>query len=186
MGNADENGIIQQHLQLFFAGHACKVRQWSIGPAAQAFPRLRVLELAPGPKFGLWVYTSVGAWEIRDEPRHEFLLVAPKRDQRHVELVTMVAWYHRRYRLGDGHTLPLGGLWMPRSSCDHILLSQPYPFGPDLEICNLPEWQLQVLWLLPITAAERDFKVREGLEALEQLFDDAGMKYWDPGRASVV
>ena len=65
-------------------------------------------------------------------------------------------------------------------------MSQPYPFGPDLEVCNFPGGHVHVVWLLPITAAERDFKVREGLEALEQRFDACGLKYWVPGRESAV
>ena len=47
-----------------------------------------------------------------------------------------------------------------------MLVSLPYPFGPELEVCQLPDGELHVLWLLPITLAEREFKVREGLEAL--------------------
>ena len=42
------------------------------------------------------------------------------------------------------------------------------------------------LWLLPVTAAERDFKAANGLEALEERFDDAELEYWDTRRASVV
>ena len=52
--------------------------------------------------------------------------------------------------------------------------------------CHLPEGHLHVLWLLPITAAEREFKLRAGVEALEQRFDDCGLEYWDPQRVSVV
>jgi hypothetical protein len=55
-----------------------------------------------------------------------------------------------------------------------------------LEVCNVRDWHLHVLWLLPITAAERDFKVHKGLEALEQRFDACAIEYWVPGRASVV
>jgi hypothetical protein len=65
-------------------------------------------------------------------------------------------------------------------------VSLPYPFGPDLEVCDFADWHLHVLWLLPITAAERAFKVREGVEALEQRFDACALEYWVPDRASVV
>jgi hypothetical protein len=40
--------------------------------------------------------------------------------------------------------------------------------------------------LLPITKTERDFKVAQGLEALESLFEEVGIEYWDPFRSSVV
>jgi hypothetical protein len=39
---------------------------------------------------------------------------------------------------------------------------------------------------LPITTDERDFKVTNGLEALERRFEEAALEYWDTQRASVV
>jgi hypothetical protein len=145
-----------------------------------------VVEFAPGPKSQLWVYATIGAWEARNDPRLEFVLVAPKQDLRHVELLFMAAWYHGRRALGRGHTLPIGEPWLPGSDCDFLLVSTPYPFGPNLEICNLPDGHVHILWLLPITTAEREFKVREGLEALEQRFETGALKFWLPGRGSVV
>jgi hypothetical protein len=186
MAEADVNAVVRQHLQGFFSGHSCDEHQWMLGPAPEQLPRLRVVEFAPGPKTRLWVYASVGAWEARDDQRLEFLIAAPERDQRHVELVTMAAWYHGRHGLGTGHTLPIGEPWLPRSSCEFFLVSLPYPFGPNLEVCNVTDWHLHVLWLLPITADEREFKLREGVEALEQRFDACGLEYWLPDRASAV
>jgi hypothetical protein len=122
----------------------------------------------------------------KHDPRLEFLIAAPEQDQRHVELLFMVAWYHRRHGLGTGHTLPIGEPGPPVSKCDFFLVSLPYPFGPQSEVCNFRDWHLHVLWLLPITGAERDSKVREGLEALEQRFDTCAMEYWVPGRPSAV
>ena len=75
---------------------------------------------------------------------------------------------------------------MPGSSCDHMLVSLPYPFGPDLQACHVGDLHVEVLWLLPITQAEREFKAASGQEALEQRFDEAALRYWDIRRASVV
>ena len=68
----------------------------------------------------------------------------------------------------------------------HVLVSLPYPFGPELEVCAWDGGHARLLWLLPITAAERDFEVAHGLEALEQRFDDAALAYSDTRRGSVV
>jgi hypothetical protein len=69
----------------------------------------------------------------------------------------------------------------------HYLVSQPYPFGPDFEIC---EWNrgthIRILWLLPITETEKDFRRTNGLEALESLFEDRAINPVDPGRRSVI
>lgn len=185
MKEVETNEVVRQHLCQFFSGHSYEEHVWSLGPAQDEFPRLRVLEFAPGPKTNLWSYVTAGAWEARNDPRLEFLIAAPEQDQRHVELPFMAAWYHGRKCLGAGHTLPIGEPWLPGSTCECFLVSLPYLFGPELEVCNFPDWHLHVLWLLPITTAEREFKVREGLEALEQRFDECELEYWKPDRVSV-
>jgi hypothetical protein len=186
MAETDPNAVVRQHLRQFFTGHACEEHVWTLGPALDEFPRLRVAEFAPGPKSDLWVYATIGAWEADGDARLEFLIAAPQPDQRHVELLFMAAWYHGRHQLGTGHTLPIGQPWLPGSKCDCFLVSLPYPFGPQLEVCNFADWHLHVLWLLPITTAEREFKAAEGLEALEQRFDACVLDYALPERASVV
>ncbi|HEY1192384.1 MAG TPA: suppressor of fused domain protein [Gemmata sp.] len=186
MAAPDPNAIVQQHLRRFFAGHACREHVWPLGPAATELPRLRVLEFAPGPRNPQWVYATAGGWEARADPRLEFLIVAPEPDLRHVELLFITAWYHGRRELGRDHTVPLGGPWLPGSACEFFLVSRPYPFGPELEVCNLPDGHLHVLWLLPITLAEREFKILKGAEALEQRFDECGLEFWVPGRPPAV
>ena len=96
MAEAETKAVIRQHVRQFFAGHRCEEHVWTLGPAQEELPRLRALEFAPGPKTGVWIYVSVGAWEARKDPRLEFLIAAPERDLRHVELLFMAAWYHGR------------------------------------------------------------------------------------------
>jgi hypothetical protein len=67
-----------------------------------------------------------------------------------------------------------------------MLVSLPYPFGPELEMATIGDHSVRLLWLLPITAAERRYKIEHGLEALESRFDDAGLRYWVATRGSVV
>ena len=79
-----------------------------------------------------------------------------------------------------------GEPWVPGSTLDHMLVSLPYPYGPDLERLALDGREVQLLWLLPITRSECDHKRTHGLEALEALFDDAPLEYWDARRRPVV
>jgi hypothetical protein len=186
---ARENTVIEgvrKHFRRFFDGHACMEHTWDRGPAVRDLPELRIAEFTPGPKTGQWVYATLGASRKDDNPRLEFVLIAPARDARNVELTTMTAWYHRQERLGLGHTFPIGEPWLPGSSCTSMLVSLPYPFGPDLENCSLPDGDVRVLWLLPITEAERRYKKTAGLEALEQRFDAIALEYWRLDRASAV
>src|SRR5262249_52652746 len=144
----DKNAAVRNHLQRFFRGHPCEEHIWSLGPAQEQLPRLRIVEFAPGPKTNLWVYATIGAWEARQDPQLEFVTIAPQQDIKHVELLTMSAWYHGREGLGSGHTFPIGEPWLSGSTCEFFLVSLPYPFGPDLEICESSDGHVHVLWLL--------------------------------------
>jgi hypothetical protein len=189
LGRAWEDAVtegVRQHLRRFFEGHPYREHTWSRGPAVRDLPELRIMEFAPGFRTSLWVYATVGASAAHADPGLEFVLVAPAQDARHIELATMMAWYHLKEKLGLGHTLPIGEPWLPGSLCTSMLVSLPYPFGPELERGKLPGGDVRVLWLLPITEAEKQYKNRLGVEALEQQFDAVSLEYWRPDRASVV
>ncbi len=108
----------------------------------------------------------------------EFMITAPARHQRHVELLFMTVWYHGHRHL-LGHTFPLGGPWLPQSNCDHFLVSKPYPFGPDLEICPLIERHTHILWLLPITRADENSKSAKASKPWNSVLM---MRRWSIGR----
>jgi hypothetical protein len=185
---ADKTEIVEAHLRRFFSGHAVTMEQWIEGPRHHEMPSFQVLRIAPGPRSELWSYASLGAVDLSPSGDSflEFILCSVHPDERLLHLVTMVAWYHMTRDLGLGHTMPIGEPWLPGSHCDYFLISKPYPFGPELEICNFDNAHAHVLWLLPITKAERDFKVEHGLEALERKLDDAAIRFWDVERKSVV
>ncbi|MEV8504610.1 suppressor of fused domain protein [Actinoplanes sp. NPDC051475] len=162
------------------------------GPIESRVPGFRVFRVHPGSTGGWWLYVTSGCWAATQLNGHglEFLLAAPRDDWQNLESITMNAYYHcgpARQRLDVGHTVPIGRPWLDGSNCDHYLVSLPYLFGPDFEIC---EWgtgaHLRILWLLPITEAERDFRRTDGLEALESLLEERAIDPVDPGRASVV
>jgi len=45
----------------------------------------------------------------------------------------------------------------------------------------------RVLWLVPVTGAERSFVIeQEGIEELERLFERTSFNHLDPKRASVI
>ncbi|MHC4879298.1 MAG: suppressor of fused domain protein [Planctomycetota bacterium] len=180
--------IVQSHLETFFAGHAVEYFTWELGPTKTALPEFRVARFAPGPRSNLWVYASIGAAVTThdDAGRVEFVLTCPHETPRAVELLAMFAHRHIFDPLGKWHLMPVGEPWLDDSTCDVFLISLPYPFGPDLEICNLPDDHIHILWLLPITQAEREYCKQHGADALEAKFDDAGLEYWKLDRASVV
>lgn len=179
---------VLEHCKEFFDGHEVDLFSWNDGPIESAVDGFRVFRAAPGPKLGLWVYASVGAGTIEHEHGGslEFVLVSPKESPRCVELLAMTTYYHLSRCLSIGHTLAMGEPWQDKSICDHWLVSTPYPFGPELEICNFRDSHAHIAWLLPITESERNFKVEHGLEDLERKFEDAKLAFCDIDREAVV
>jgi hypothetical protein len=188
----DATEAVQLHVAAFFEGHPIERVEWLEGPIRTRVPNFQVVRAAPGPRIDLWTYLTVGCWDAaHDEAGHglEFLLVAPAAEPSLAELLAMVSYYHAgpdSQRLDLGHTVPIGRPWLPGSACDHLLVSLPYIFGPDLEGCRWADGHARLLWLLPITERERAFKVERGLDALEARFEESGVGYADPTRSSVV
>lgn len=184
----DRSEIVLKHYQSFFKGHKQELFTWDIGPIKEMVPSFQVFRAEPGPQINLWSYASIGASRLwHDESGLlEFIVHSPIESPRLVETMAMVTHFHGNRTLGIGHSLPIGEPWMDDSECDHWLISKPYPLGPKLEICNLENTHIHVAWLLPITEEEKEYKVKNGLEALEQLFEDKGLEYWDIQRKSLV
>jgi hypothetical protein len=178
---------VERHVRAFFADHACTARVWMPGPMQELLPEFRVIEVAPGPKSPHWTYVSAGGAVLSrpDAEPLEFALVAPRANARHVEIVTMVAHYNHGIALGEAHTMPIGEPWLAGSRCDHMLLMRP-AFDEAFERIAAPGGSARILRLVPITAAERDFKVAEGIAALESRFAAAHAETWRPDRPSVV
>ncbi|MFI6009188.1 suppressor of fused domain protein [Streptomyces sp. NPDC051243] len=181
---------VESHVRAFFEGHSVDVVDCDLGPERRGtVPDLRVLVVGPGPRTDSWAYVTAGCWAASESDGHglEFVMTAPVRDQRFIDLMAMIAYYHcGGHRLDVEHSMPIGEPWIPGSTCDHLLISLPYLHGPGLEQCPLPGGDTRILWTLPVTTAEIEFRRRHGHEALEQLFDEAGIIPTDPFRASVA
>ncbi|MEU4198240.1 suppressor of fused domain protein [Kribbella sp. NPDC026611] len=183
----DVCGALEEHVRRYFAGRTIDAFTWLAGPVREQNPHFRVLRVAPATAADVWTYVSVGGWAATDENSGlEFLICTAAAEDRAVELLAMTVHYNHGGKLGLGHTLPIGEPWLPGSACDHLLISLPYPYGPELQTCHVGDRHVDFLWLVPISASERDFKLTSGLEALESRFDKAGLKYWQADRASVI
>lgn len=183
---------LTRHHHKFFEGHEIAATHWPVGPMPSRVPEFFVHEVGPGPRGPGWTYLSFGLWPVtHTEHGHgiEFVMTSAVRSSRLVELVTMASYYHAgppHQRLDLGHTVPIGEPWLPGSVCDHELVSLPYAFGPDLEVCSWRGGHLRILELIPISEAERAYKVEHGQELLEQRLEAAGAHVSDPMRPSVV
>jgi hypothetical protein len=189
--SSDPQTALTAHLDSFFTGHTSAWRTWPFGPIYQRVPGFRVFVASPGPRLAAWTYITSGCWQATEQDGHglEFILTANQDLDRCVELLAVSAFYHAgppSQRLDHGHTVNFGQPWLPGSTLDHALVSLPYSYGPDLEICAWDRGHARLLSLLPISRAERDFRHDHGLEALEQRFEQAQVDYTNPQRASVI
>jgi hypothetical protein len=177
-----------KHISEFFKGHRIAEHRWTQGPITWALPDFRVFSVAPKFGIGNWVYISAGASVVNhgSDESLEFMLVAPKRHDRFVELLARTAIYNIDEPLDLGHTFPIGEPWFKNSLCDYFLVSLPHLHGPDLMTCCLVDEHIHIYWLLPITKAENDYSYEHSLEALEKLFEQKKLEYWRPDRQSLV
>jgi hypothetical protein len=172
------------------------IEQWGIEPAIliprpapinQIGPDFRVLEFPTSDSRDMWTYATCGMSSFEVERPIELHIFSSKQAIELVDILTAIAHYHQTEQILDlGHTVNFGVPWQNLSVCTYGLISLPYLDGPDLEILNYQNREVGFYWLLPITKAERDFKKVNGIEALEQLFDESPPNYIDPARQSVV
>lgn len=182
--------VLDAHIRSYFVGHKINHIPLTDGKIRQVLPRLSFLEIQPGPIGQLWWYISYGAWEIiHDDLRPiEFVLAAPEQSSRQVQLLGHLAYYNSfsKGRLDIGHTVPIGESWLQGSPCVHLLISHPYPLGRRFENCATEDFNIRLLWALPITEGERMFKIKNGLEALEKIFAQHKLKYWASDRQTLI
>jgi len=133
---SNKKDMVLAHYQEFFEDHEIETFTWNLGPIEKAIRGFKVLRAAPGPRINLWPYCSIGASKLGHENAGllEFIVHAPTESPRLIEMLAMVTSYHANYALGIGHTLPIGEPWLNNSACDHWLISNPYPLGPELAI----------------------------------------------------
>jgi Suppressor of fused protein (SUFU) len=176
-----------QHFERYFGKSGKKIRL-EYGPKEKLNPDFYVLEILPNDRHNMFCYCTVGMSADRlDENLIELVLYSPRQDNSIVELLTFCASYHRnKLPLNIHHTVNIGQPWLDNSKCDHGFISLPYLDGELLELFNFGGQNIHCYWFIPITEKERDFKVENGCEALEQLFEEKTFNYLNPSRESLA
>ncbi|MCB2409865.1 suppressor of fused domain protein [Hymenobacter lucidus] len=177
----------KEHYARFF-GPESTVRHLEAGPREKLHPTFFVLEFPPDQVHDFWIYSTVGmSLDREDTNLIELFIYSPQQDASLVELLTVCASYHRNVLpLNLHHTVNIGQPWLNNSTCDHAFISLPYLDGEELELLQHTEATTHCYWLIPITKSERDFKIEQGYEALEDLFEETRLDYLNPDRASLV
>ena len=165
--------------------------QWMLGPVSKQMPGLSVIEASGEDRGTYFHYLSSGASDVDcgGNTGLEFCFKTADRDSRHIELLSLVAYMHRdpKHHLDVGHTMKIGRPLVPGSILDRVLVSLPYPYGPDFEYVHLSQRRhARILWLVPISESEEALRHSQGLEALEKRFEDEEIDFLDAHRRSIV
>lgn len=156
-------------------------------PIHELLPSFNVLKFKPNKKRNSWIYATCGMSGNDKKQGLELFILAPTENDFLINLLVAIAHYHACGNvLNLGHTINFGYAWYEGSKCDHGLISLPYLDGPDLEWLEMKSMNIRFLWLIPITAEELQYKKDNGVEALENKFEEAEFNYIDPFRNSVV
>jgi len=165
-----------------------KIETWDNEKINEKISGFKVLEFSPTSERDMWTYATCGMSTLEEENPIELHIFSQTQDKKMVELLTVVAFYHRENNLDLFHTVNFGTPWQGSSKCSYGLISLPYLDGPTLENLYLDsiDENLKFYWLIPIHKDEVEYKKKYGVEELENKFDEKEFNYLDPNRDSVV
>jgi Suppressor of fused protein (SUFU). len=166
-----------------------------------------VVEPVPGRDYYILVTTGMGAHPMHIEemdeqegwqkPRAELLITLPSdwdinsSDDRWYWPVRLLRSLARLpiendTWLGYGRTVESAGRFAKNTKLCGCMLSWPYHFGEEAVICRLPDGQeVRFYQVLPIYEKEKEYKLENGGEALDDLFPQ-GPRIIDPKRKRLV
>ena len=175
---------LRDHYENYFHVKGEK-KKWNEGPIHKLDSEFYVLEIKPNEIHSMWTYLTVGmSLDGQGEDLIELFLYAPCQSNYLVELLTINASFHRNVNpLNLNHTVNIGQSWLDESKCDHGFISLPYLDGNELELFNFKGKTIHCYWFIPITKKERDYKVKNGYESLERIFEEKEFNYLNPNRS---
>lgn len=187
MKSTGYRGALRAHLSACFKQPSMRELSWEHSRLGEWLDDFCVIEIAPAEVDAAWVYVSSGVAVAGDGDEKlrpvEFVLIAPEPDERHVHLLHMVAFYHLSGEsLDEGHLFKIGEPWLPGSVLDGMLVSRPYPYGPEFETMHRDGHHAHLMWLTPVSPTEYAFALEHGYDALEAHFESCGMAFADPMR----
>jgi hypothetical protein len=186
---------LREHVDQYLPNSEKKELYWEEKQIKNLLPRWSVLEIPPRKDVIFWTYLTQGVWETtKDEvyPQgrygYEFIIFSHEKSLVHIETLAWVTCYHANpaHRLKQGSVVDIGRSWLDKSSCDHLMVSLPYPIAYDFETLKINDLYISFRWLVPITQSEASIARLYGQELLERKFEEAGVDYLNPRRKSLV
>lgn len=157
------------------------------GPMRHRDRRFGVVTFEPYDPAGPTLYLSTAV--TRGSRSTSFFALSDEPERGHVETLTLLAWRHVEGTLPPleaGTVVPIGRPWLPRSPLSWVLVSPPYPLGPTGQALSLPSGRWDLYWAQPISSREAQFARGYGVQALQDRFSRAGIRFAAGHRDSVV
>jgi hypothetical protein len=162
-------------------------KYWAEGPVHELPAGFCILEFPPHCGREMWTYATCGMSQPGDKMPVEIHIFSDDQAEELVELLTVVAHYHRTgASLWWAHTVNFGKPWLDDSKCTYGMLSLPYLDGEELEILKIDQTMIRFLWLIPITEKECEYKKKFGLDKFEELLESREVDFSNPLRAGVI
>lgn len=140
-----------------------------------------------GAKYAEVMLCLPPSWELSEEAFKD------ERNYWPIRMLKYLARFPHEYDtwLDWGHTIPNGD--PPAPFNEHVgftglLLAPPITFPPEFMTANIrPDKQVRFLAVIPLYTEEMQLKLKDGADALYDLFDERGVsELLDPKRANVV
>ena len=179
---------IIEHYEKIWSNKA-SIHYWSNGPVDELPFDFCILEFTPTEKRKMWTYATCCMSQPADNNPIEIHLFSERKCNELIELLTVVAHYHRMGSpLGLNHTVNFGKPWQDNSTCEYGYISLPYLDGPDSENLYLTDDTnpIKCYWLIPITLNEVNYAKKNGSESLEEKFDSSSFNYFNIHRNSIL
>jgi len=134
----DTRQIISHYISVW--GKEYKCLTWNDGPFQELGEDFLILEFPPQKSRTMWTYATCGMSNTANKTPVELHLFSADRDEFMVELLTVVAHFHKfGEKLDLWHTVNFGRPWKPNSFCSYGLISLPYLDGPNLELLKIDD-----------------------------------------------
>ena len=152
------------------------------------FPDLKILVFPPTRTQPVWIYATVGLFDIaigENAIPEIHLFSSEQNNEVLVSALSRLMEYCMETPLEYGQIFPCGN--DVHTNCKHLLATFPFADGEGFPELMIDDKEIQFIWLLPVTDSESVYMKDHGYETLdEKLFETDDVNFFDWNRPSVL
>jgi len=122
------------------------------------------------------------------EPRAELFIYADLETNSLIELLTALVVYpfENQTFLWTRQTILGKSPVTDHSKMTSVYITSPYFEEESFHSLHINDHHIQMLWIVPIYESEREYKIKYGWQALEELFEEKELDIWSLQRDPLV